>query len=123
MYVRTHTHIYIYIYIYIYISGLNDVNPFNLGLVQEDGNLAMAINNYAVCALFLKKIDIAMKKLEAFIQDNPAQNLSDPVIFNLCTIYDLSFAPEISTNKKKTLQRIAAAYSIDGLNWRSFRLN
>ena len=102
---------------------MHDENPFNLGLVQEDGLLSTAINNYAVCSLFLKKIDVAMKKLEAFIQDNPSQNLTDPIVFNLCTIYDLNYAPDISTNKKKTLQRVAAAYFIDGLNWRSFRLN
>ena len=87
-----------------------------------DSLLAVAVNNYAVCSIFLKKIKIALLKLETIVQDNPAQNLVDPIVFNLCTIYDLSFSPEVSLNKKKAVQRIASFYSVEEVNWRSFRL-
>jgi hypothetical protein len=87
-----------------------------------DSLLAVAVNNYAVCAVFLKKVKVALTKLESVIQDNPSQNILDPIIFNLCTIYDLSYSSEVSTNKKKTIQNIASHYGIEEVSWRSFRL-
>ena len=84
--------------------------------------LSTAVNNFAVCAVFLKKIELAMTTLENVLQAHPGVNMSDALVFNLCTIYDLSFSPDISTNKKKMIQRIASFYSIENINWRSFRL-
>ena len=47
------------------------------------------------------------------------------VVFNLCTLYDLSCSPEISVMKKKVLQQFAGVYHMEDpvLHWRSFRLN
>ena len=87
-----------------------------------DSLLAVAVNNYAVCAVFLKKVKVALRKLESVLQDNPSQNISDPIIFNLCTIYDLSYSTEVSTNKKKTVQNVASHYGVEEVSWRSFRL-
>jgi predicted xylose isomerase-like sugar epimerase len=64
----------------------------------------------------------ALRKLESILQDNPAQNFVDPIVFNLCTLYDLSYSPDVSSNKKKTIQKVAVYYSIEEVNWRSFRL-
>lgn len=90
--------------------------------LSGDSLMNIAVNNYAVCSVFLKKVNIAMRKLECVIQNSPVQNMNDAVVFNLCTLYDLSFSPDISTNKKKVLQHIASMYSIEAINWRSFRL-
>jgi len=91
------------------------------GMVS-DSLLAVAVNNFAVCAVFLKKVKVALRKLESILQDNPAQNFIDPIIFNLCTIYDLSYSTEVSSNKKKTIQNVASFYGVEEVNWRSFRL-
>ena len=91
-----------------------------------DGNLlSIAVNNYSICALYLKKISEAVLKLEQLIFDDPAANLKDPIIFNLCTLYDLSCTPELSQNKKKVLHAVSLAYHISDpiLNWKNFRLN
>ena len=96
-------------------------NIFHEGF-YGDKLLSIAVNNYAVCSVFLKRVSFALKKLESVIQDNPSQNIIDPIIFNLCTIYDLSYSPDISTNKKKVIQKLAKLYSIEEINWRSFRL-
>ena len=61
--------------------------------------------------------------MEELIQDDPTQNLIDPVVFNLCTMYDLSCSPDVSIEKKKALQEVATHYHIDDLHWKSFRLN
>jgi len=92
---------------------------------KDDCPLAAAVNNYAVCALYLKKIADAMKKLEQLIGENPSLYMTDAVVFNLCTMYDLSFAPESSVMKKKALQKVASRYDINDaiLHWRSFRMN
>lgn len=94
------------------------------GVVEMEENLLpIAVNNFAVCSLHLRKIKAAVSKVEELIQDDPSRHMIDPIIFNLCTMYDLSFGPTVSTEKKKTLQSIAEKYNIDDLSWRSFRLN
>jgi hypothetical protein len=94
------------------------------GVVEmEESVLPFAVNNFAVCSLHLRRIKAAVEKIEELVQDDPARYMIDPVVFNLCTMYDLSFGPNVSTEKKKTLQIVAEKYNIDDLSWRSFRLN
>ena len=94
------------------------------GVVEiDDSILAAATNNYSICSLYLRKIKEAVKSMEELIQDDPIHNLIDPIVFNLCTMYDLSCSPDVSIEKKKALQEIANYYHIEDLHWKSFRLN
>ena len=88
-------------------------------------NLAAAVNNLSICSLYVKQIRTAIGRLEQLIAAHPARHLTDPVVFNLCTLYDLSYAPEASALKKKLLQKVAYEYHVDDpiLHWRSFRLS
>ena len=97
------------------ISYANNVN---------ESILATAINNYAICALHLKNIKQAVTVLEELIKDNPTLYLIDPIVFNLCTMYDLIYAPDMSIQRKKTIQIISNYYDIEDpmLRWRCFRL-
>lgn len=90
----------------------------------EESLLPIAVNNYAVCALYVRKIDEAIEKLEGIICKNTPRYMTDPVVFNLCILYDISCAPELSIIKKKVLQNVATAYHLSDpvLNWRSFRM-
>lgn len=93
---------------------------------QADGsNLAVAVNNLSICALYVKEIRTAIARLEQLVLLDPARHLTDPVVFNLCTLYDLSYAPDASVTKKKVMQRVASEYHVDDpiLHWRSFRLS
>lgn len=92
---------------------------------KDENLLCSAVNNYAICCLYLKRNNESMTKMEKLIGSNPPKYLTDPIVFNLCTMYDLSFAPDISLAKKKALQKVSAKYGISDpiLNWRSFRLN
>ena len=86
---------------------------------------ATAVNNFAIVSLHLKCIKEAVRYLEDLIEENPTLYLIDPIIFNLCTMYDLICAPAISTQKKKAIQIIANYYDIEDpiLHWRCFRLS
>lgn len=86
---------------------------------------ATAVNNFAIVSLHLKCIKEAVRYLEDLIKENPTLYLIDPIIFNLCTMYDLICAPAISTQKKKAIQIIANYYDIEDpiLHWRCFRLS
>jgi tetratricopeptide (TPR) repeat protein len=100
---------------------------YYLALLQaKDENLfSIAINNYAISCLYLKRNNEAVTRLEKLIGLNPLTYMTDPVVFNLCTMYDLSYSPDVSLSKKKALQKIANRFNINDpvLHWRSFRLN
>lgn len=91
--------------------------------IEGETLMAAVANNLSICALYLRQLPKAIETLEKLVQYNPVRHLVDPVVFNLCTMYDLSCAPEISATKKRVLQRIAVLYNVHDLNWRSFRLN
>lgn len=99
-------------------------HPFLLADLQTEV-LAVAVNNLSVCSLFLKRIDAAVGNLERLIQEDPSRYMVDPVVFNLCTLYDLTCSPDTSANKKKVLQRVAAIYNVSDavLQWVSFRFS
>ena len=92
----------------------------------KDENLyCSAINNYCICCLYLKRNSESIMRLEKLIGSNPPRFMTDPVVFNLCTMYDLSYSPDMSLARKKALQKISAKFGLNDpiLNWRSFRLN
>jgi len=98
--------------------------PVLCSIELEESLLAVAVNNFAVTALHLRKMNVSVSKLESLIREDPVRYLSDPVVFNLSTLYELSCSPEVSTKKKLVLKKCAEMYLVDDgpLNWRSFRL-
>lgn len=98
---------------------------FDSVVTLDESVFSAAINNYAICALYLRKIRVAIDKLENLIKNDPLCNLIDPIVFNLCTLYDLSCSPDVSIMKKTMLQKLSTKYHVDDplLHWRSFRLN
>jgi hypothetical protein len=108
------------------VDGLWTLPSMFEGLVHvEESLLAAAVNNYAVCALHQKKVHDSIIQLEKLIARDPARFMIDPVVFNLCTLYDLSCSPELSVGKKKMMQRVAAHYNVHEplLNTKSYRLS
>jgi hypothetical protein len=59
-------------------------NSFGAIVDIEDSLLPSCINNYAVCALYIRKANLAITKLEELILENPVKYMIDPIIFNLC---------------------------------------
>jgi len=101
------------------------LNEIEFANSTNESIIACATNNFAICALHLKQISRAVGILEKVIKDNPTVYLIDPVVFNLCTMYDLTCAPDVSVQKKKALQVVAQTFSIEDpmLHWRCFRLS
>ena len=91
----------------------------------EESLFSSATNNFSVCALYLRRVQEAALALEDFLKVDPSRHFNDAIVFNLCTLYDLSCATELSTHKKKVLHRVATAYMVEDpyLNWKSFRLS
>jgi hypothetical protein len=98
---------------------------FNTVIALEESTLTAAVSNYSICALYLRHMRDAIDRLEELIKDDPLCHLVDPIVFNLCTLYDLSCSPDISVIKKMVLQKLSVKYHVDDplLHWRSFRLN
>ena len=105
-------------------TGLARQFPFLAGIELEESLLSVAANNFSVTALHLRKMSLSVSRLEALIQEDPVRYLTDPIVFNLCTLYELSCSPDVSTIKKKILQITATTYLVDDpvLNARSLRL-
>lgn len=97
--------------------------PFLPGIELEESLLSVAVNNFSVSALHLRKMTLSVNRLEKLILDDPVRYLTDAIVFNLCTLYELSCSPEVSTNKKKVLQAVAETFNITDpiLTYKSLR--
>ena len=68
--------------------------------------LTVAVNNISVCALYLKNVNLAISNLESIIQENPYEYMTSNIVFNLCTLYDLTSSPSLSAVKKTVLHKV-----------------
>jgi len=75
---------------------------------------SVAVNNVAVCLLFLGKLKEALAMLERIIWKDPKTNLQEGLLFNLCTIYELESS--YSSQKKQKLLELVAKHRGDGFN-------
>ncbi len=64
--------------------------PLNLslGLDVDESLLVEAANNMCVCAMY--KCTTAVSALEELVQEDPVAHMCDVVVFNLCTMHELS---------------------------------
>ena len=51
-----------------------------------------------------------------------SRNRCDALVFNLCTLYDLSSDNRASARKKRVLQGVAERYMLDDIDPASFRI-
>ncbi len=64
----------------------------------------------------------AVSALERLVREAPAMHLCDALVFNLCTLYDLSCDNRASARKKRVLQGVAERYLLDDIDPASFRI-
>jgi tetratricopeptide (TPR) repeat protein len=80
-------------------------------VLQKDSHNAEAANNQAVCALYNCNLKEAVSILEGLIRNDPHAALTEPVVFNLCTLYDLQ--SEQNLQKKKVLHAVVQRFKGD----------
>lgn len=74
--------------------------------------LLQAVNNMAACSLYLGKLMDALKTLEVLVHEDPARNLHEGVLFNLCTLYELESSRAL--HKKQALLDLVSRHKGDG---------
>lgn len=64
-----------------------------------------------------------VQTLEGLIRKDPRLYMLDVVVFNLCTLYDLSFDAVASAAKKRTLQGVGQRYRLEDIDPASYRIS
>lgn len=92
-------------------------------LDQGAGLVDSALNNLSLAMVYSCDVMRGVKTLEALIRKDPRLYMLDVVIFNLCTLYDLSFDAIASAKKKRTLQAVAQRFRLEDIDPASFRMS
>lgn len=70
-----------------------------------------AVNNVAVCLLYLGRLKESITCLEELIFTNPAVNTHEGAVFNLCTLYELESSRALT--KKQVLLDLVSKHQGD----------
>ena len=92
-------------------------------LDQGAGLLDSALNNLSLAMVYSCDVMRGVETLEGLIRKDPRRYMLDVVIFNLCTLYDLSFDAVASAKKKRTLQAVAQRFRLEDIDASSFRMS
>lgn len=96
------------------------LESFEKGSKGPDGKVNyVATSNLAVCQLYLGNLRQAITTLENLLKVDPEHFLSETLIFNLSTMYELE--SEQHLEKKKHLMKLAAAHFGDHFNVESLK--
>lgn len=66
----------------------------------------------AVCSLYLGRLKDALNTLESLVHRDPANNLHEGILFNLCTLYELESSRAL--HKKQTMLDLVSRHKGDG---------
>ncbi|XP_014673487.1 PREDICTED: trafficking protein particle complex subunit 12-like isoform X2 [Priapulus caudatus] len=87
---------------------------------QADANNISAVNNVAVCLLYLGRLKEAIATLEELVHCNPAVNTHEGAVFNLCTLYELESSRALT--KKQALLDLVSKHQGDGFAISSLKM-
>ncbi|XP_074641516.1 trafficking protein particle complex subunit 12-like [Tubulanus polymorphus] len=83
-------------------------------VIEIDPSCAVAVNNMAVCCLYMGKLKEALSVLENLIHRNPGRYLQEGVLINLCTLYELESSHALQ--KKQGLLELVSKHKGNGFN-------
>lgn len=103
-----------------------DGHPFETSIDEqlflEEDLICVAVNNYAIAALYCCDVKGAVAALERMIRSNPARFLNAVVVFNLSSLYDLVFDNATSTSRKEMMKKVAELYDLEHIDQVAFRI-
>lgn len=110
---------------YLYFSGLLQMGQNNFEsakqqfkeCIDQDPGNHLAVNNFAVCSLYLGEMREAIRILESLLNEG---YLHEGLIFNLCTLYELQ-SSRANVKKASILERLGR-HCTDGFDLQSFKL-
>ncbi|KNA02816.1 hypothetical protein SOVF_215100, partial [Spinacia oleracea] len=80
-----------------YVSAVREYDV----CIDRDGSDVVAINNKALCLMYLRDLSDSIKVLENSLERVPSVALNETLIVNLCSMYELAYVNH--TDIKKTL--------------------
>lgn len=83
-------------------------------IVDIDKTNVMAINNMAVCSLYLGRLKESLGVLESLVYGDPARNLQEGILLNLSTLYELESSRAL--HKKQSLLNLVSEHCGNGFN-------
>lgn len=99
-------------------------DEWNWTVLDESTDLlGSALNNLSLAMVYSCDVMRGVRTLEGLIRKDPPLYMLDVVVFNLCTLYDLSFDAATSAAKKRTLQAVAQRFRLEDIDSSSFRTN
>jgi len=88
----------------------------------EEELVTPALNNMALCALYTCRMRMAVDLFEGLIREDPTKYLTECMVFNLCTLYELGSDNAVSERKKRILQLVSKRFSLHDVGADCFRL-
>lgn len=90
-----------------YVSAVREYDE----CIERDGNDVVAINNKALCLMYLRDLSDSIKVLESSLERIPTMALNETLVVNLCSMYELAYVNHADI--KKTLSNWIARVAPD----------
>lgn len=90
-----------------YVSAVREYDE----CIERDGNDVVAINNKALCLMYLRDLSDSIKVLETALERIPTMALNETLVVNLCSMYELAYVNHADI--KKTLNNWIARVAPD----------
>lgn len=90
-----------------YVSAVREYDE----CIERDGSDVVAINNKALCLMYLRDLSDSIKVLENALERIPTTALNETLVVNLCSMYELAYVNH--SDIKKTLSNWIARVAPD----------
>ncbi|CAK9157507.1 unnamed protein product [Ilex paraguariensis] len=90
-----------------YISAVREYEE----CMERDGTDVVAINNKAICLMYLRDLSDSIKVLESALERIPTMALNETLVVNLCSMYELAYVNH--SDIKRTLSSWIARVAPD----------
>ncbi|KAL3524742.1 hypothetical protein ACH5RR_013114 [Cinchona calisaya] len=88
-----------------YVSAVREYEE----CIERDGLDAVAINNKALCLMYLRDLSDSIKVLENALERVPTVALNETLVVNLCSMYELAYVnhPDVKKTLSNWIARVA----------------